>query len=77
LQLQQRRTKVVEDLVSRRTAELAAAKFAANEERYRAFITQSAEPIWRAEQAKPVSLLLPIEDQVARYFRPCLHRRVQ
>jgi len=70
LRLQQRRTKVVEDLVSRRTAELAAAKFslAANEERYRAFITQSAEPIWRAEQAKPVSLLLPIEDQIAHVF---------
>ena len=70
LRLQQRRTKVVEDLVASRTAELATAKLAltASEERYRAFITQSAEPIWRAEQSKPISLLLPIEDQIAHVF---------
>ena len=70
LRSQQRRTVIVEDLVARRTAELATAQqaLAGSEERYRAFIGQSAEPIWRCENAIPVALDTPVEAQIEHLF---------
>jgi PAS domain S-box-containing protein len=38
------------------------------EERYRAFITQSTEGIWRFEMARPLSLDTPVEEMVERFF---------
>ncbi len=62
-----RRTAFVENQVTQRTGELRAAQaaLAASEERYRAFIDQSAEPIWRCENREPVPLTLPLDLQIA------------
>jgi PAS domain S-box-containing protein len=70
LRSQQRRTVIVEELVTRRTAELATTQqaLAASEERYRAFIGQSAEPIWRCENRRPLPLDLGVEAQIAHLF---------
>jgi PAS domain S-box-containing protein len=40
-----------------------------SEERYRAFITQSSEGIWRFELDEPVPADLPPDEQVAAFFR--------
>jgi len=40
-----------------------------SEERYRAFIEQSSEGIWRCELDEPVPVDLPEEEQVERFFR--------
>jgi PAS domain S-box-containing protein len=39
-----------------------------SEERYRAFIEQTAEAVWRAELETPVSVALPVEEQVRRFL---------
>ena len=70
LRSQRRRAGLVEELVARRTAELDAARaaLASSEERYRAFIEQSAEPIWRVENRPPIPLDLPVEQQIEHIF---------
>jgi PAS domain S-box-containing protein len=40
-----------------------------SEERYRAFVKQSTEGIWRFEFLEPVSTKLPIDDQIKNIFR--------
>ncbi|HEU4681443.1 MAG TPA: PAS domain S-box protein, partial [Gemmatimonadales bacterium] len=40
-----------------------------SEERYRAFIEQTAEGVWRIELPEPVSVNLPEEEQIARFYR--------
>ncbi len=40
-----------------------------SEERYRAFVKQSTEGIWRFEFLEPISVKLPIEDQIKNVFR--------
>ncbi len=62
-----RRTAFVEDQVTQRTAELHTAQLAlaSSEERYRAFISQSAEPIWRVEHRQPIPLGADLEQQLA------------
>jgi two-component system cell cycle sensor histidine kinase/response regulator CckA len=39
------------------------------EERYRAFIEQTAEAVWRVELERPVPVQLPVDEQVARFMR--------
>lgn len=40
-----------------------------SEERYRAFVKQSTEGIWRFEFLEPISIKLPIDEQVKNVFR--------
>ncbi|MBV9957053.1 MAG: PAS domain S-box protein, partial [Acidobacteria bacterium] len=40
-----------------------------SEERYRAFITNSSEGIWRFELDEPVSIHLPADEQIELYYR--------
>ncbi|HEY0947345.1 MAG TPA: CHASE domain-containing protein [Opitutaceae bacterium] len=79
-----RRTTQIEQLVRERTAELRATQatlerdigrridveraLAASEERYRAFVTQSAEGIWRVELNPPLPAGLEIEAQIAHLY---------
>ncbi len=65
-----RRTAFVENQVAQRTAELHTAQLAlaASEERYRTFISQSAEPIWRCENRVPVPLDADVEFQISHLF---------
>ncbi len=56
----------VQDITDRKQAELV---LQASEERYRAFIANSSEGIWRAEFDRPVSTKLPVEDQVERIIQ--------
>ncbi|HKP71784.1 MAG TPA: PAS domain S-box protein, partial [Pyrinomonadaceae bacterium] len=39
-----------------------------SEERYRAFVEQSAEPIWRFEMEQPVPVNLPADEQIERFY---------
>jgi two-component system cell cycle sensor histidine kinase/response regulator CckA len=39
-----------------------------SEERYRAFIEQTAEAVWRAELEEPVPVTLPVDEQVRRFL---------
>ncbi|MGI9105235.1 MAG: ATP-binding protein [Pyrinomonadaceae bacterium] len=39
-----------------------------SEERYRAFVEQSAEPIWRFEMESPVPLDLPADEHISRVY---------
>ena len=81
----QLRNATVEKLVARRTAELRAAQeklradirqravaeaaLRASEERYRAFVEQSTEGIWRFENDPPIPVHLPAEEQIALLYQ--------
>src|ERR1700732_3568747 len=39
-----------------------------SEERYRAFIEQTAEGVWRIELERPVSVLLSEDEQIDRFY---------
>ena len=81
----QRRRATVEKLVAQRTAELRAAQeelrgdlrrraaaeqaLRASEERYRAFVEQSTEGIWRMENEPPIPTHLPVDEQIALLYR--------
>jgi PAS domain S-box-containing protein len=56
---------IIVDLTDSRRAEQAVRK---SEERYRAFIEQTAEAVWRVELEPPVSVNLPLEEQVRRFL---------
>ena len=73
----QQRTLMVQKLVGERTAELHATQRTLHEdnqrrrkaeERYRAFVEQSSEAIWRIELSEPVSVDLPEDEQIALYY---------
>ncbi|HEV7365124.1 MAG TPA: response regulator [Gemmatimonadales bacterium] len=51
-----------------RRAEEKAAHAAVSEERYRAFIEQTAEGVWRIELEQPVSVQLPEDEQIDRFY---------
>jgi two-component system, cell cycle sensor histidine kinase and response regulator CckA len=57
---------VTRDVTERHRAEAARRQ---SEERYRAFISNSGEAIWRVELGEPIPVELPPEEQVARIFR--------
>jgi PAS domain S-box-containing protein len=48
---------------------LAQERLAASEERYRLFIAQSSEGIWRFDHDQPISTSLPVDEQVAQMFQ--------
>ena len=56
---------VAKDVTARKTAEQA---LRASEERYRAFIEQTAEGVWRAELEEPMPIGLPEDDQVDHFY---------
>ena len=80
-----RRRAMVERLVAQRTAELRAAQdelredirrraaaeqaLRAGEDRYRAFVEQSTEGIWRFENEPPIPTHLPIDEQIDLLYR--------
>jgi PAS domain S-box-containing protein len=54
------------DVTDRKRAEAA---LRAGEERYRAFVRNSSEAIWRFELEEPVSINLPEDEQIELYYR--------
>jgi PAS domain S-box-containing protein len=56
---------VVVDMTKSQQAEHALRQ---SEERYRAFIEQTAEAVWRAELEQPVPVTLPVDEQVRRFL---------
>jgi two-component system, cell cycle sensor histidine kinase and response regulator CckA len=56
---------VVVDMTEAKRAEYALRQ---SEERYRAFIEQTAEAVWRVELEQPVSVDLPADEQVRRFM---------
>jgi two-component system cell cycle sensor histidine kinase/response regulator CckA len=56
---------VVVDMTEPKRAEYALRQ---SEERYRAFIEQTAEAVWRAELETPVPVTLPADEQVRRFL---------
>ena len=81
----QRRAALVTRLVHERTAELRATQqtlhedirqreateqaLRESEERYRAFVEQSTEAIWRFELEEPIPTHLPVDEQIDRFYR--------
>lgn len=57
---------VIEDITEGKHIKEALIK---NEERYRHFINQSTEGIWRLELEQPVSIDLPVDEQVQLFYR--------
>lgn len=57
---------IVQDITERKRAEAA---LRASEERYRAFVSQSTESIWRFEFATPVSTALSENEQLEIFFQ--------
>jgi PAS domain S-box-containing protein len=56
---------VVVDMTESRQAEHALRQ---SEERYRAFIEQTAEAVWRAELEQPIPVTLPVDEQVRLFL---------
>jgi PAS domain S-box-containing protein len=56
---------IVVDMTDSRRAERAVRE---SQERYRAFIEQTAEAVWRVELEQPVSIELPVDEQVRRFW---------
>jgi PAS domain S-box-containing protein len=54
-----------QDITEKKKAELA---LQGSEERYRAFIKQSSEAIWRGEITPPVNITDPVEEQIRQLF---------
>jgi diguanylate cyclase (GGDEF)-like protein/PAS domain S-box-containing protein len=57
---------VVRDITERKRSEIALRQ---SEERYRAFVEQSSEAIWRFEVEKPISVHLPENEQIDLFYR--------
>jgi PAS domain S-box-containing protein len=66
-------SKIARDITARKRAEAERDRLAeavrVSEERYRAFVAQSTEGIWRFEVERPVSVALPAEEQIELFYR--------
>jgi PAS domain S-box-containing protein len=63
------RAELVREQAARREAEHIGRLLRESEDRYRTFMAQSAEGIWRIALDEPVRVDLPVEEQVTRFFR--------
>ena len=68
---------VTEQVNARRRAERLTAALRESEARYRSFVNQSTEGIWRIELGEPVAIDAPVDEQLAAFYRSALPRRVQ
>ncbi|MBW4663708.1 MAG: CHASE domain-containing protein [Chroococcus sp. CMT-3BRIN-NPC107] len=57
---------IVKEISDRKQSE---ASLKASEERYRAFITQSSEGIWRFEIARPIAIDTPEDEQIRNFYQ--------
>lgn len=57
---------MVEDITERRRADEA---LRTSEERYRSFIVNSSEGIWRFETEQPIDTKLPVDEQIALFYK--------
>ena len=57
---------IARDITERKRAEEA---IRAGEDRYRAFVENSSEGIWRFELREPVSINLPVDEQIEHFYR--------
>ncbi|WP_052672250.1 CHASE domain-containing protein [Aliterella atlantica] len=57
---------IVKEISDRKLAEAA---IKASEERYRAFISQSSEGIWRFELKQPITIETPEEEQIEQFYQ--------
>jgi len=60
---------VTEQVEARRRAERLTAALRESEARYRSFVNQSTEGIWRIELGEPVAIDAPVDEQVAALYR--------
>ena len=57
---------MVEDITDRKRAEEA---LRASEERYRSFVVNSSEGIWRLDVEEPIDVKLPAEEQISLFYK--------
>jgi PAS domain S-box-containing protein len=66
-------SKIARDITARKRAEAErdrlGASLRASDERYRAFVAQSSEAIWRFEVEEPVNVALPPDEQIELFYR--------
>lgn len=57
---------MVEDITNRKRVDEA---LRASEERYRSFVVNSSEGIWRLDVEQPIDIKLPVDEQIALFYR--------
>jgi PAS domain S-box-containing protein len=57
---------MLEDITNRKRADEA---LRASEERYRSFVVNSSEGIWRLDVEQPIDIKLPVDEQIALFYK--------